>query len=152
MSRFPFFRILLACLSSVMVTIPALADWTQTNGPEGGLINCIIGSGPDILIGTSGSGVFRSLNFGQSWFPASLGLTNQSAYCFTRLDTNLFVGTDHGVFRSSDNGLLWVEANKVNLTPFCRQGEKPVSSIEGGLVWNQRSNGKDTTDSSRSML
>jgi hypothetical protein len=41
----------------------------------------------------------------------------------------------------------------VNLTPFCRQEEKPVSSGEKGeLVWMKRENERSMIGSSRSML
>jgi hypothetical protein len=41
----------------------------------------------------------------------------------------------------------------LNLTPFCRQEEKPVSSGEKGeLVWMKRENERSMIGSSRSML
>ena len=37
------------------------------------------------------------------------------------------------------------------LTPFCRQGEKPVSSLKGELAWKRRNAERNTNGSSRSM-
>ena len=42
------------------------AQWVQTNGPNGGLVNCLAVSGTSIFAG-SDSGVFLSTNNGSNW-------------------------------------------------------------------------------------
>lgn len=44
------------------------------------------------------------------------------------------------------DGENWRE--ELNLTPFCRQGEKPVSSAKGELAWKQSAGGRHTIGSS----
>jgi len=47
--------------------------------------------------------------------------------------------------------LFTSQNNDMILTPFCRQGEKPVSSLKGELAWKRRNAERNTIGSSRSM-
>ena len=84
--------------------------WTRTN-PGGGGAFSTIEAGPTgiILAGSDLSGAYRSLDGGQTWdvIGASSGLTEThvSGLGFHRIDGNiLFIGTENGIFRSSDGG------------------------------------------------
>ena len=89
----------------------ANAQWQQTNGPNGGYINCIAFSGNHIFAGTY-SGVFLSTDNGSNWTTVNNGLTNQYVLSLAVSGTNIFAGTDGGgVFLSTDNGSNWSAVN-----------------------------------------
>jgi len=94
-------------------------SWIRT-GPGGGGAFSTIGAGPARAGGAPGiilalsdlSGVYRSLDGGQSWDVIGsfrgLTATHGSAVGFHPTDpAKLFVGTDEGIFRSIDSGLTW---------------------------------------------
>lgn len=83
------------------------AQWVQS-GLDGTYVRTISLSGPNLFVGTSGDGVFRSTNEGTSWSAINAGLTNLYVNAFTVSGTNLFAGTEgSGVFRSTNNGANW---------------------------------------------
>jgi len=86
-----------------------LSQWVQTNGPEGGFVNCFAVNGTNVFAGSQGGGVFLSTNGGASWSTVNNGLTNTYVSCLVASGNNLFVGTMHGggVFLSTDNGASW---------------------------------------------
>jgi photosystem II stability/assembly factor-like uncharacterized protein len=83
-------------------------------GPEGGTIVpvAIDPTNPQIVYaGSYGSGVYKSLDGGNTWRSASLGLTNLYVYSLA-IDPNhpstLYAGTYHGkVYKSEDGGNSW---------------------------------------------
>lgn len=72
-------------------------------------LRCLAGSNSCLLVGTLGSGIFRSLNRGASWQQATIGLSNlaiETLYCSEQ--GHIFAGTPGGgVFRSRDEGETW---------------------------------------------
>ena len=56
------------------------AQWVQTYGPQGGIINCFAVSGTQLFAGTAGSGVFLSTNNGTTWTAVNAGLTDLRIY------------------------------------------------------------------------
>jgi uncharacterized repeat protein (TIGR01451 family) len=57
---------------------------------------------------TSGAGVFRSSNAGESWSEQNNGLTSKSVKSLVIGDSGaIFAGTHDGVFRSTDFGTTW---------------------------------------------
>ncbi len=65
--------ILVLFFLSLMHAGVAHAQWVQTNGPYGGMINSFAVSGTNLFAGTGGGGVFLSTNNGTSW--TATGLT-----------------------------------------------------------------------------
>ncbi len=68
--------------------------------------------GGKLFIGSSGGGVLASSDNGTTWSFADSGLTTKYAtYVMTILADSqyVFVGTDTGVFRSSDTGRTWTQ-------------------------------------------
>src|SRR5439155_13478532 len=67
-----------------------------------------------IYAGSSGSGVFKSINCGVSWIAFHTGLTNLYVYALA-IDpvtpTTLYAGTRGGVFKSTDGGVSWSAFN-----------------------------------------
>ena len=50
----------------MLVALNASGQWVQTNGPSGGQVSCINGTGTTLFVGTY-NGVFRSTNYGMNW-------------------------------------------------------------------------------------
>jgi uncharacterized repeat protein (TIGR01451 family) len=87
------------------------AQWQQTNGPNGGSINCLAVCGSNILAGTI-QGAYVSSDNGFSWTLTNNGLPGPTPYVNSLAvsGSNIFAGTEQGVFLSSDNGANWVPA------------------------------------------
>ena len=88
--------------------------WTQTNGPYGGTITALHATPEGILFaGTSGAGIFRSKDGGDTWTPASEGLQvppNRglpSLLVLMQEGSTLYAGTNGNLFYSIDSGDSW---------------------------------------------
>ena len=88
--------ILILFLLSLMNGNVAQTQWIQTNGPDGGKINCFVAIGTNNFAGTGGGGVFLSKNYGANW--TSTGLKNVWVSALLARGTNLFAGTEQGLF------------------------------------------------------
>ncbi|HOS49445.1 MAG TPA: regulator, partial [Bacteroidia bacterium] len=104
-------RIFLAILIHLLMLMNASAQWVQTNGPEGGYINCIAISGSNIFAGTLGAGVFLSTNNGSSWNAVNAGLTSLTVNSLATNGSTIYAGTNTGVFLSTNNGSSWTSIN-----------------------------------------
>jgi ligand-binding sensor domain-containing protein len=62
-----------------------------------------------IFAGASGAGVFRSSNAGSNWSPANVGLTNRMINTLIASDSNLYAGTNMGVFLSTNCSNTWTD-------------------------------------------
>ena len=92
--------ILILFLLSLMNVNVAQVQWVQTNGPDGGKINCFATISTNTFAGTFGGSVFFSTNNGTSWTEVNKNLTATSILSLPVSDTNLFAGTyAHGVWR-----------------------------------------------------
>jgi len=102
--------IFLACVALVWAAFPraASAQWTQTNGPEGGQIFCFVQDGSLLFAGTE-HGVDVSRDNGVRW--AESGIPDTTVFALIVAGGNLFAGTTNGVFLSTDNGSTWTSAN-----------------------------------------
>jgi photosystem II stability/assembly factor-like uncharacterized protein len=68
-----------------------------------------------ILAGTSGQGLFRSLDNGDSWAADTTGLSSGLTVNSIVLDASqsiLYLGTDQGVFQSDDDGDHWKSSSQ----------------------------------------
>jgi len=86
-----------------------LAQWVQTDGPQGGYVYCFDVDSTTVLAGTLSSGVFRSTNEGSSW--SSSGLSNIGVYAIIHAGTRRLAATNGGIFLSMDEGSTWTESN-----------------------------------------
>ena len=85
--------------------------WTQTNGPYGGTIT-VLHATPEgtLFAGTSGAGIFRSKDGGDTWAPASEGLQVPpdsrlpSILVLMQEGDTLYAGTNGNLFYSTDRG------------------------------------------------
>lgn len=58
--------------------------------------------------GASGTGVWRSVDFGNSWTQFNTGLPDPTVYALAiDADDNVFAGTADGIYRSSIGGTMW---------------------------------------------
>ncbi len=119
----------------------ARAQWVQTNGPYGGIVNCLAVSGTNLFAGTGRGGVFLSTNNGTSWTAVNNGLTNTNVYALAVSPasggtggTNLFAGTwGDGVFLSTNNGISWTAVNTgLTNTRVWSLAVSPASGRTGG--------------------
>ncbi len=116
------------------------AQWVQTNGPAGGIIQSLAvapnaSGSTDVFAGTPG-GVFRSTNNGAEWSMPSPGLVDAYVYALAALPgqaggRNLFAGTDRGVFLSMDDGVSWTSVDN-GLTNFLVVALAPTPNGSGG--------------------
>ena len=65
------------------------------------------GEEPYLFAGTYGGGIFLSTNYGINWTTVNNGLTGLEVYAFAVGDSNLFAGTNDGIFITTDNGKNW---------------------------------------------
>lgn len=86
-------------------------DTWESLGPEGGAISAIAFEklGTQIIYATTGNGVYKSVNGGESWERKSNGLKN-----FGNIHSPLaiggdviYIGTPDGIYKSVDEGEVW---------------------------------------------
>lgn len=103
------YGLLLAGLLLNVYPYPLFAQWAQTSGPSGGVVNGVVSYGSLLLAGTN-SGLFRSTDRGQDWSPVSM--TNVSAQPQAILSLKIagkytVAGSDAGLLVSGDSGSTW---------------------------------------------
>ena len=87
------------------------AQWKQTSGPGGGPVTALAQKGDTLYAGTN-SGIYLSLDSGFNW--SLRGLTNMLVTFIFVKDDFLFAATSgSGVYRSTNGGATWVDADSV---------------------------------------
>ena len=131
-----------------------VGQWTQTSGPEGGIIHALVIDNGDLFAGTS-FGVYASGDGGLHWRSLSTDLTNPRVQSLVASGGILFAGTQGGgVCRSTDRGQSWRAANSGLTDPYVQamvlsngvliagtQAGGVYVSMNSGSTWEQRSNG-----------
>ena len=143
--------------------LPLQNSWQQINkGLEFRAVQQIVaGPGTLLFAGTSGWGVFRSLDGGATWSPASAGLPTGDIVLLHRLPAGrLFAATpSNGLYLSDDNGEGWTVAqtgsgnNRVlcitsnsSAMVFVGTAAGLFRSTNGGGFWQQASPLSGETD------
>jgi len=93
------------------------AVWTDLGSPSSGAVTSFATIGINIFLSCiGGNGIFYSLNGGTTWNPSTTGLTNRNVHSLSALGTtNIFAGTERGVFLSTNTGATWSRvSNKSN--------------------------------------
>jgi Secretion system C-terminal sorting domain len=123
------------------------AQWVQTDGPYGGIVNALVVSGSDIFAGTYGGGVYQSTNYGRNWVALNFGLTNMLINSLAANGNDLFAGTDVGLFRSADNGASWNTTNlwSVTIISLAAKGANLFAGLEYGGLTLSTDNGTSWT-------
>ena len=71
-------------------------------------IKCIASVGPVLLAGTSGDGIYRSMDTGKTWLPVNTGLSSKNIQGMAVMGATYYALTDAGIFRTSDAGENWI--------------------------------------------
>ncbi|MBI3788881.1 MAG: T9SS type A sorting domain-containing protein [Ignavibacteriales bacterium] len=105
------------CLSFFCLLYSATGQtfsWQESNvGLVGAEIRSLHTNGQGTMFAGTLSGVFRSIDNGQTWAEANSGLPTSTWVLAITSDAAgiLCIGTSLGLFRSTDNGDTWVKAN-----------------------------------------
>jgi len=140
--------------------------WTR-GGPEGGAVDAFAISlnfavDQTLFAGTNGGGLYRTVDGGQTWLEANVGLTNLTVY-MVDVSTNfpqdqmVFAGTNSsGLFRSTDAGASWAQMpaplnsgsiNGIAFSPnFAVDGTVFVSKGSGDALYRSVDGGSTWTD------
>ena len=135
-------------LFGVLSYSPLYGQWSPTNGPYGGFINCFGQDDTRLWVGTR-SGPFYSDYSGISWQAAHLNASvNPDVYDFVLFGDTILCGTDRGIFRSTDRGQNWIQATMgLSLQPvvgamvkksellFAGSHQGVFISTDKGLTW-----------------
>ncbi|HVR98937.1 MAG TPA: hypothetical protein VMW27_20120 [Thermoanaerobaculia bacterium] len=111
--------LLLALLPDAVDAVDAgVGRWTPI-GPDGGGISALAAApnGRTLYAGTPAGGVFKSINGGRSWQPASSGLRGwvKDLDVEPAAPRTVYAATSEGLVRSDDAGASWVSLNAVLL-------------------------------------
>lgn len=92
------------------------ATWTDIGSPGSGPVTSFNSIGVNIFLGCIGGGVWYSLNGGTSWIHSLTGMTNLNVHSLSIMGTtNIFAGTERGVFLSTNTGASWTRvSNRTN--------------------------------------
>ena len=91
------------------------AQWVQCDGPYGGRIGSLLKKDSTFFI-TTGSGVLKSSNYGDSWETINTGLNNDSMKISTIIfknDTLYVAGGFPGIYMSTNFGVSWNNVSSV---------------------------------------
>ena len=131
---------LAACLPSAFLTAAGTDAWIS-NGPPGASVYSLAPapSNPSIVYAGTGRGVWKARRGGASWQAASAGLPVDRVQSLAVDPTNanvVYAGTltpfgvpSVGVFKSTDGGTSWVEANNGLFDPFTQLSPLDVPAL-----------------------
>lgn len=94
--------------------------WHETNlGLDNAHVRSIkcYGTGERLLAATWGAGIFKSIDFGNSWTSQNDGITNPLILCIESNDKNVILAGTYngGIFKSVDFGDTWVKLSSPTL-------------------------------------
>jgi photosystem II stability/assembly factor-like uncharacterized protein len=119
---------------------PAIAQWIQTAGPEGGGITSIFQDGADLFAGAYGNGgVFKSTDGGSTWEQKISGMGYQSVTAIDRSGSFLLATGTVGLYRSTDAGETWTAASGLpagnGVTSLAVDGATVYGGTQGGGMY-----------------
>lgn len=98
-----------------------------------------------LFAGTSHGGIFRSSDMGDNWMDISL--PDGYVYCMAAIESDLVAGTllGSGAYRSTNNGLSWVQANEglpsTDVRTFAKSDNILFAGLYDGGVFFSTDNG-----------
>jgi photosystem II stability/assembly factor-like uncharacterized protein len=98
--------------SGATFTIAPRSNTWMSHSPEGGIVRdvAVDPGNPDVLYaGTSAAGLFKSIDGGQSWFPANNGIDSPSieSVIVSPANSSIVLACGQGIFRSENGGAFW---------------------------------------------
>ena len=131
----------------------ANAQWQATFGPTGLSfirVQCFAKQGTNLFAGTQGDGVWISTdNSASPWTKVSNGLPGKSVIALLVNGTDLFAGTDSGVFKTTNNGTNWISVNDgltdKHISSLALIGDNLFAGTNGGGVFLSSNNGLSWT-------
>jgi ligand-binding sensor domain-containing protein len=111
--------------------------WVQTGLKEKS-IRCLVTDDTRLLAGTPFGGVYRSTDGGESW--TQTGLQETVVQSLAANDSVFFAGTTDGVFRSTDRGATWWNADSAltnrDVNCVMVDGPNAVAGTWHGVMWS----------------
>lgn len=146
----PILFVLILSYSCFVGSTRAQTDfWQQTNGPYGGSVNSVaVNSNGHILAAEWTGRIFISTDYGEHWIEQANSPAPELNTFIIAPNGHLFAGTMTGVYRSTDQGSSWTQANsgltrsEIYELTFDQQGNLYASSYFGGVY--RSSNNGDT--------
>ena len=99
-------------------------------------INALSISKEKIYVGVYHQGMYRTTNEGQTWESLNYDLQNLNVQSILKLDKQLLIGTDEGIYVLDDNTRLWKETNVKSqvLSIFEYDGRLVAGTSQGTLI------------------
>ena len=105
---------------------------------------------------STSKGIYRTSNYGTNWILDTAGLSNLTCPYFARIDSNLFIGTNNGVYLSVGEGEVWapvgLQGNQIydieakgNKVFAAAHGKGVFKTGDNGLTWTDINKEFDTT-------
>jgi photosystem II stability/assembly factor-like uncharacterized protein len=123
----------------------AEAQWERTNGPYGGSgIHCLAATPENLFSLTSETGIYRLSDKGIGWIALNTGLQRIKVFTLAASGSNLFVGTDSGLFLSIDQGSSWkvTGLEKIPIHSLTASGLNLYAASDDGRIFHSIDNGK----------
>ncbi len=132
------------------------ASWTSANSglPEGSYISTFAVCDSIVYSGIWGKGLFRSTDNGENWNSISVELTCPFISSLEVNNKYIMVGTEDGVFCSTNNGTEWISTNsgfsansdvsvitEIDSTIFAGTNGGVYKSTDDGANWVPANNG-----------
>ncbi len=144
----------------VLRSVP-IQGWSAVNNGMGGTLRfkCLYElKNGNVLAGSIGRALYRSTNFGDNWVNLNSGLANdENVNCIiSTLNNNILIGTDNGIFQSTNNGQDWTSVlssvghvhsfakTDDELTVMAGTDKGVYATIDDGKNWNAQSTGMGT--------
>ena len=129
-------------------------SWTtRSNGVYGNVVSALLIVDSTLYVGhlsnsphgTSGFGIKKSTDNGNTWFNPNDNLDAKSVYALTNIDTNIFAGADGEVYLSTNKGDNWVAVNNgltnVRILEFTVTGSNLFAATRGAGIFRSSDNG-----------
>ncbi len=98
-----------------------------------------------LFVGNALGKTYRSDDGGTNWTDISNGLAGGSVHAFASNGSQLFAGTNHGLFRSDDNGELWSDVSSnltsVDINALAFSGTILLAGTAGGGIFRTLDSG-----------
>jgi photosystem II stability/assembly factor-like uncharacterized protein len=97
----------------ILISVTLKAQFVQTSGPSGIVVNSLYKNNGIIFAGTKALGIYKSTNNGANWFTANTGVGYADIRGFAFYNNAFYAvafGPDYGsrgIYKSTDNGISW---------------------------------------------